>query len=154
MPDPVDLLRAWQDAIREVGGAAASLVVGSAGKAGELIEPMQRQAEQIQRVLERQLEFERDLFMRAVAPARATLEMAEQAAVAYKAQATAFRAAAASFGQLAELMEQQAEIVEQVAVAVRDPLTALRAANTQLLGLDDEDEDEGERESEEGEEEG
>jgi hypothetical protein len=134
MPDPSDLLSAWQDAIREVGGVAASLVSGPAGKASELLEPMQRQAEQIQRVLERQLEFERDLVTRAIAPARATLEMAEQATIAYRAQATAFRAAAASFGQLAELMEQQAEIVENVGKAVRDPLSALRAANRQLRG--------------------
>jgi hypothetical protein len=134
MPDPSDLLSAWQDAIREVGGVAASLVSGPAGKASELFEPMQRQAEQIQRVLERQLEFERDLVTRAIAPARATLEMAEQATIAYRAQATAFRAAAASFGQLAELMEQQAEIVENVGKAVRDPLSALRAANRQLRG--------------------
>src|SRR5947209_5817863 len=96
MPDPTDLLKAWQDAVREVGGIAASLVSGPAGKAGELLEPMQRQAEQVQRVLERQLEFERELVTRAIAPARATLEMAEQATIAYRAQATAFRAAAGS----------------------------------------------------------
>jgi ABC-type transporter Mla subunit MlaD len=134
MPDPADLLKAWQDAVREVGGVAASIVSGSAGKAGDLLEPMQKQAEQVQRVLERQLEFERDLVTRAIAPARATLEMAEQAAIAYRAQAKAFSAAAASFGQLADLMEQQAEIVERVGVAVRDPLSALRAANEQLRG--------------------
>jgi ABC-type transporter Mla subunit MlaD len=134
MPDPADLLKAWQDAVREVGGVAASIVSGPAGKASDLLEPMQRQAEQVQRVLERQLEFERDLVARAIAPARATLEMAEQATIAYRAQAKAFRAAAASFGQVAELMEQQAEIVERVGTAVRDPLSALRAANKQLRG--------------------
>ncbi len=134
MPDPADLLKAWQDAVREVGGVAASIVSGPAGKAGDLLEPMQKQAEQVQRVLERQLEFERDLVTRAIAPARATLEMAEQATIAYRAQAKAFRAAAASFGQVAELMEQQAEIVERVGTAVRDPLSALRAANEQLRG--------------------
>jgi ABC-type transporter Mla subunit MlaD len=108
---------------------------------------MQKQAEQVQKVLERQLEFERELVSRAIAPARATLEMAEQATIAYRAQATAFRAAAASFGQLAELMEQQAEVVERVGGAVRDPLAALRAANEQLRGErsgEDEDEDEDE----------
>jgi hypothetical protein len=147
MPDPTDLLKAWQDAIREVGGVAASLVSGPAAKAGELLEPMQKQAEMVQRVLERQLEFERDLVNRAIAPAKATLEMAEQATIAYRAQATAFRAAAASFGQLAELMEQQAEIVQRVGGAMKDPLSALRAANAQLRGSDadeadtDEDED-------------
>jgi hypothetical protein len=139
MPDPSDLLNAWQDAIREVGGVAASVVSGSASKAGELLEPMQKQAEQVQKVLERQLEFERELVTRALGPARATLEMAEQAAIAYRAQATAFKAAAASFGQLAELMEQQAEIVERVGSAVRDPLSALRAANAQLRGEREED---------------
>ncbi len=147
MPDPTDLLNAWQDAVREVGGVAASLVSGPASKAGELLEPMQKQAEQVQRVLERQLEFERELVSRAIAPARATLEMAEQATIAYRAQATAFRAAAASFGQLAELMEQQAEIVERVGGAVKDPLAALRAANEQLRGKnasgDEDDDDEG-----------
>jgi ABC-type transporter Mla subunit MlaD len=141
MPDPTDLLKAWQEAVREVGGVAASLVSGPASKAGELLEPMQRQAEQVQRVLERQLEFERELVSRAIAPARATLEMAEQATIAYRAQATAFRAAAASFGQLAELMEQQAEVVERVAGAVRDPLAALRAANEQLRGGEKNDDD-------------
>jgi flagellar motor switch protein FliG len=141
MPDPSDLLKAWQDAVKEVGGVAASVVSGSASKAGELLEPMQKQAEQVQRVLERQLEFERELVTRALGPARATLEMAEQATIAYRAQATAFRAAAASFGQLAELMEQQAEIVERVGSAVRDPLSALRAANAQLRDESDDDED-------------
>jgi hypothetical protein len=85
-------------------------------------------------VLERQLEFERDLVTRAIAPARATLGMAEQATIAYPAQATAFRAAAASFRQLAELMKQQAEMVEQLGTAVRDPLEALQSANAQLRG--------------------
>jgi hypothetical protein len=141
MPDPSDLLKAWQDAVREVGGVAASLVSGPAGKAGELLEPMQKQAETVQRVLERQLEFERDLVNRAIAPAKATLEMAEQATIAYRAQATAFRAAAASFGQLAELMEQQAQVVERVGGAVRDPLAALRAANAQLRGERSDDDD-------------
>ena len=134
MAGPSDLLKAWQDAIRDVGGAAASLASGPAGKAGDLLEPLQRQAEQLERVLERQLEFERELVGRAIAPARATLEMVEQATIAYRAQATAFRAAAASFGQLAELMEQQAEIVERAGAAIRDPLSALKSANEQLRG--------------------
>jgi hypothetical protein len=136
MPGPSDLLKAWHGAIREIGGVAVSLAFAPVGKAGELLEPMQRQA---QRVLERPLEFERDLVTRAIAPARATLEMAEQAAIAYRAQAGALRAAASSLGQLAELMEQQAELIEQMGTAVRDPLSVLRAANAQLWGGGDGD---------------
>ena len=47
MASPTDLLKAWQDAIGEVGGAAASLVSGPAGAAGELLSPLQEQAKQL-----------------------------------------------------------------------------------------------------------
>src|SRR5947209_18889530 len=102
--DPTDLLRAWQDAIRDVGGAAASLVSGSAGAAGDLLAPLQRQAEQLERVLQRQLEFEREVLTRVSAPARAALELIEQSAGAFRSQAQALRSASNAFAQLAELM--------------------------------------------------
>ena len=108
MPNPNDLLKAWQDAIGEVGGAAASLVSGPAGVAGDLLAPLQRQAEQLERVLQRQLEFEREVLGRAAAPARAALEIFEQTTVALQAQAKAFRAAAASFSQVADLISSHA----------------------------------------------
>ena len=71
MADPADLLKAWQNAIRDVGGAAASLASGPTGVASDLLRPMQHQAELLQQVLQRQLEFERELVGRAVAPLRA-----------------------------------------------------------------------------------
>src|SRR5450759_5046763 len=104
MADPADLLHACQEAIRDAGGAAASLVSSPAGLAGDLLGPLQRQAELLERVLQRQLEFERELISSAVAPARAALDLVEQATVAFRAQATAFRGASVSFGQLANLM--------------------------------------------------
>ena len=39
MPDPADLLNAWRDAIREVGGAAASLASAPAGRASDVPRP-------------------------------------------------------------------------------------------------------------------
>ena len=39
MPDPADLLKAWQHAIRDLGGIAASLASGPAGAAGDLVRP-------------------------------------------------------------------------------------------------------------------
>lgn len=59
MADPTDLLNAWQEAIHEIGGAAASAVSGPAGRAGDLLAPLQRQIELLQQMVQRQLEFER-----------------------------------------------------------------------------------------------
>jgi hypothetical protein len=129
MASPTDLLKAWQDAIGEVGGAAASLVSGPAEVAGDLLSPLQRQAQQLERVLQRQLDFEREMLGNALAPARAALEIFEQTTTALHAQAKAFHAAAASFEQVAELMEQEAALMEQAAKTIRDPVAALRVAS-------------------------
>jgi len=61
MADPADLLKAWQHAIRDLGGVATSLASGLAGAASDLVRPLQHQAELLQQVLQRQLEFEREL---------------------------------------------------------------------------------------------
>ena len=134
MPDPGDLLRAWQSAIRDVGGAAASLASGPAGVAADVLRPLQRQAELLQQVLERQLEFERELLGRATAPLRATLDLVDQATGTLHAQATSFRAASKTFGQLAELMDQQAELLERAGTTLRDPLATFRAGAGEAAG--------------------
>jgi ABC-type transporter Mla subunit MlaD len=134
MADPVDLLKAWQRAIRDVGGAAASLASGPAGVASDLLRPLQHQAELLERVLERQLDFERELVGRAVAPLRATLELVDQATETLHAQATSFRAASKTFGQLAGLMDQQADLLERARATVRDPLATFRSTGDELLG--------------------
>lgn len=132
MPDPADLLHAWEAAIREVGTVAGSLVVGSAEAAGHLGAPLQRQAELLEQVLRRQLEFERELVDRLLAPARTILDVADQTTSAMHAQATAFRAAATSLTQVADLLEQQAELLQRASGTIRDPVAALRSAGAAL----------------------
>jgi len=134
MADPSDLLRAWQSAIRDLGGTAASLASGPAGVASDLLRPLQRQAELLQQVLERQLDFERELLGRAIAPLRATLELVDQATGTLHAQATSFRAASRTFGQLADLMDQQADLLERAGTTLRDPLATFRASGGEVLG--------------------
>jgi hypothetical protein len=128
MADPADVMSAWQDAIRQVGGVAASLASGPAGVVDGLLPPLQRQAQLLEQILQHQLEFERELASRAIAPARAALELVQQATGTFRAQATAYRSASAIFGQLADLMEQQAQVVEHAGAAIRVPVAALRSS--------------------------
>ena len=128
MADPADLLKAWQHAIRDLSGVAASLASGSAGAASDLGRALQHQAELLQQVLQRQLEFERELVGRAVAPVHAAQDLVDQATGTFRAQAASFRAASKTFGQLAGLMDQQADLLERGGTLMRDPLTVFRAA--------------------------
>jgi len=133
MADPADLLRAWQRSIRELGGVAASLAASPAGTASDLLRPLQHQAELLQQVLQRQLEFERELLGRAVAPLHAAQELVDQATETWRAQATSFRAASRTFGQLAGLMDQQADLLERAGAAMRDPLTVFKSTGDDVL---------------------
>jgi hypothetical protein len=132
MADLGDLLHAWEAAIREVGGAAGSVAAGSAELAGQLGAPLRRQADVLEKVLQRQLDFERELVGRLLTPARTVLDVAEQTTSALRAQATAFRVAAASFGQVADLLEQEAELLQHASSSIRAPVAALRSAGAAL----------------------
>jgi hypothetical protein len=127
MADPADLLKAWQNAIRDVGGVAASLASAPAGVATDVLRPLQHQAELLEQVLQRQIDFERELLHRAVAPLHATLELIDQATGTLHAQATSFRAAAVTFHQLAALMDQQADLLGRAGATIRDPLATFRS---------------------------
>jgi ABC-type transporter Mla subunit MlaD len=124
--DPADLLKAWQKAIREVGGALAS---APAGVASDIVGPLQHQADLVQQVLQRQLEFEREVLNRATAPFHTTLELMDQATETLRAQAISFRAASTTFHQLASLMDQQADVLHRAGATMRDPLGAFRSTD-------------------------
>lgn len=133
MAEPADLLASWQNALGELAGVTASLVSAPVGVAGQVGRPLQRQAELVETILERQLAFERELFGRLLAPAETLLELADQTSEALESQMKAFRAVATSFGQIADLLEQQAERLQLARDSVRDPVAALRAAGGELL---------------------
>jgi hypothetical protein len=130
MADQADLAAA----IKDVAGTVKTLVSGSTGAASEFAKPLQRMAELLERVIERQLEFERDVVSRVVEPARVTLKLSEQATAAFHDQASAFRAAAESLGELADLTDRQAELAEKASGVVQDTLGVLRSAAEKLSG--------------------
>ena len=133
MAEPVDLLASSQKALQELAGVTASLVSAPIGVAGQLNAPLQQQAELVQTILQRQLDFERELVARLLAPAGTLLDLANQTSEALESQMQAFRAVAKSFTQIADLLEGQVERLQLARDSVRDPLSALRAASGELL---------------------
>jgi hypothetical protein len=128
MADPGDLLRAWQDAIKQLGGALATPLTGQSDVVNQILGPLQRQAELLEQAVQRQVDFEKEIIGRVMAPANVMLDMLEQTSSAMSAQAKAFDAAAASFKRAAEMLELQASLLEQVRASLRDPVGALRSA--------------------------
>jgi hypothetical protein len=92
--------------------------------------PLQHQADLVEQVLQRQLDFERELLDRATAPVHMTLELIDQATETLRAQAISFRTASTTFRQLASLMDQQADLLHRVGTTIRDPLGAFRSTGT------------------------
>jgi DNA anti-recombination protein RmuC len=113
MPEPADLLSAWQDAIRQLGRATGAL----AGPPAELLEQAMR----------RQVEFEKELVGRMLAPVNTVIEALEQTADAMHTQAEAFAAASKAFKQAGELVEVQAEMLERTTQALRAPAALVRS---------------------------
>ena len=132
MAERVDLLGAVQASIRELGKLGGSLVSAPPEVAEQLAAPLQRQAELLEQILQRQIEFEGDLIARLLGPAGTIFDLVEQTATAMQAQTAAFRAAAASFTQIADLVEQQVELLQLARESVLAPVTALRAAGDEL----------------------
>jgi hypothetical protein len=136
MVEPGDVLRAWQDAVKQLGGVAGSL--GSAAGQSDLIKqltgPLQKQAELVEQALRRQLEFERDFAARLLAPVNVLIDAMEQTSKAMRTQSQAFDAASAAFKQASELLEVQAGLIDQATKAMRDPAEFIRAAGGAVRG--------------------
>lgn len=107
MPEPADLLSAWQDSIRQLGRATSSLT----GAPAELLEQAMR----------RQIEFEKEIVGRVLAPVGTVIEALEQTSSAMHTQAEAFAAAASAFKRAGELVELQAQMLERTTHALKAP---------------------------------
>jgi hypothetical protein len=110
MADARDLLNAWQDALKGIRGVA-SPATGA-----------------LEHVLRRQMDFERQLVSRVLAPLNVVLDSLEGTAKAMRTQADAFEAASAAFKQSAELLDVQASMLEKAIEALRDPADFVRSA--------------------------
>jgi len=110
MADARDLLNAWEGALRGLRGVTAP--------ATDVLET----------ALRRQMEFDRALVGRVMAPLNVVLDALEQTAAAMHNQAKAFESASAAFKQSAELLEVQATTLERAIEALRDPAEFVKSA--------------------------
>ena len=126
-----ELLREWQKLMDSVLASAASLA-GRSDLPRQLVEPMQRQLELVQEVLERERRLQKELADRLMAPVDAVFDLLEQSGATLRSQAEALEAAGRGLEETAALMKSQAELFEQTIGALRQPAELTRAA----AGLD------------------
>jgi hypothetical protein len=111
----LDLLREWQSAMQSVIPR-------------QLVGPLQRQAELIQDVLERERRVQRELLGHVFAPLDAVFDLLEQSGSTFRKQAEALEQAARALEETAVLMKAQAEIFERGVRAIREPADLARSA--------------------------
>jgi len=109
----LDLLRDWQSAMTSVIPR-------------QLLAPLQKQAELIQDVLERERRLQREVLGHAFAPFDAVFDLLEQSGATFRQQAEALEHAARALEETAVLMKAQAEIFERGVRALREPADLAR----------------------------
>jgi len=126
-----ELLREWKKLMDSVVASAAS-VGGRADPPRQLVEPMQRQLELFQEVIERERRLQRELTGRLVAPVDAVFDLLEESGNMLRRQAEALEAAGRALEEAAGLMKRQAELLERTIGILRQPAELAKAA----AGLD------------------
>lgn len=110
-------------------------VVASAVSAGgraelprQLLEPMQRQLELVQEVLERERRIQKQLAGHLLAPVDAIFDLLEQTGGMLRSQAEALETAGQALEETAGLMKTQAELFERTIGALREPAELAKQA--------------------------
>jgi hypothetical protein len=130
MPDlgGLELLHEWRKVIDSLVSSAASGMANTAELPRQLIEPMQRQMELVQDVIERERRLQQEVVGRVLSPLDAVFDMLDQTGVMLREQAEAMEAAGRAIEQTAGLMKGQAELFERTLGAMREPTELARVA--------------------------
>ena len=120
MPDSLDLLREWQAAMQKVASSAAS-AAGRSELPRQLLTPMQKQAELLREVIERERRLQQEIAGRLFEPVDAIFDLLEQSGSALRQQSQALEEAARALEQTATVMKAQAELFERTVHTVRRP---------------------------------
>ena len=122
-----ELLREWRKLMDAVVASAAS-VGGRAELPRQLLEPMQRQLELVQEVIERERRLQKELAGRVFAPVDALFDLLEQSGLMLREQAEALEAAGRALEETAGLVKSQAELFERTIGALREPAELAKQA--------------------------
>ena len=118
--------------------SAAASATGRSKLPRHLLVPMQRQAELVQELLERELKLQRDLVGRALAPVDAVFDLLEQSGAALRKQAEALSESARALEQAAEVVRAQAELYERTVRTLRQPSELVKGvAGVERRGRED-----------------
>jgi hypothetical protein len=123
-----DLLREWQKRMESLVASAASGVAGRAELPRQLVEPMERQLELLQQIVEREQRLQREVAGRLAAPFDAVFDLLEGSAVTLGKQAEALEAAGEALQETARLVKSQADLFERTVGLMREPTELAKAA--------------------------
>jgi hypothetical protein len=140
-----ELLGEWRKLMDAVVASAAS-VGGRAELPRQLLEPMQRQLELVQEVIERERRLQTQLAGHVLAPVDVIFDLLEESGSMLRRQSEALEAAGRALEETAGLVKSQAELFERTIGALREPADRARAA----AGLDRRDPKRGGRQSRRG----
>jgi hypothetical protein len=112
--------------------ASAASVGGRADLPRQLLEPMQRQLELVQEVIERERRLQTQLAGHLLAPVDVIFDLLEETGSMLRGQAEALEAAGRALEETAGLVKSQAELFERTIGTLRQPAELARAA----AGLD------------------
>ena len=108
--------------------AASATSVGGEAIPRQLLEPMQRQLELMQELIERERRMQRQLAAQLFAPADAVFDLLEESGTMLRRQAEALAAAGRALEETAGLVKTQAELFERAIGTLRDPAERAKTA--------------------------
>jgi hypothetical protein len=120
----VDLLGEWRKAM---GSLVASLS-NRTELPRQLLEPMQRQLELVQEIVERERALQREVASRLLAPVDAVFDLLAESGVMLRRQAEALESAAHALEDTAGLVKAQADLFERTISLMREPAELAKVA--------------------------
>jgi hypothetical protein len=122
-----ELLNEWRKVMDSVVASAASLG-GRAELPRQLLEPMQRQLDLVQQLLERERRIQKQLAGQLLAPVDAVFDLLEESGQMLRRQAEALESAGRALEEAAGLMATQADLFERTISVLREPTELAKRA--------------------------
>jgi hypothetical protein len=127
MADGKDILREWQDAMQSLASTARN-AAGRSELPKQLLQPMQRQLELLQEIVERERRLQGEILGRLLEPLDGIFDLLEQSGTTFRKQSEALEQASDALGETAKLMRTQAELFEKSIKLMREPTELAKAA--------------------------